>query len=231
MKLKQRLQEGAPHLSVGVVSADWMSLGTDLRILEESGAGLLHVDVMDGCFCPMMTLGPALLSKVKTPMIKDVHLMIDEPLGKVDAYVAAGADIVTIHVESTKHPHRVLQALGSLTNANDPGRGIVRGLALNPGTPLGVVEPLVEMLDLVLVLGINPGWGGQDLAPSTGDRVRRLRELVGTRALIGIDGGVTRKNIAEVAQMGADIVVAGSAVFAGGATAENLRFMTAAIGR
>lgn len=231
MKLKQLLRASAPHLSVGVVSANWMSLGSDLRLLENADVKLLHVDVMDGCFCPMMTLGASLLSKIKTPMLKDVHLMIENPLDKVEAYVAAGADIVTVHVESTGHVHRVLQVLGGLKNANDPEREIIRGLALNPGTPLEVVEPLLGELDLVLLLGINPGWGGQRFIPSTRGRLARLREMVGEGTFIGVDGGITRENAAEIAQMGADIIVAGSAVFDGNAPAENLRLMMSAIGK
>jgi ribulose-phosphate 3-epimerase len=229
MKLQQLLRASAPHLSVGVVSANWMSLEPDLRLLEEADIKLLHVDVMDGCFCPMMTLGASLLSKIKTPMLKDVHLMIDEPLGKVEAYVAAGADIVTVHVESNRHVHRVLQFLGELKNANDPERGVVRGVALNPGTPIEVIEPLRDEIDLVLALAVNPGWGGQKFIPSTRRRLEQLRGIVGESVLIGVDGGVTKLNIAEVARMGADIVVTGSAVFEGGAVRENVRSMSEAL--
>ncbi|HTL68693.1 MAG TPA: ribulose-phosphate 3-epimerase [Lacunisphaera sp.] len=223
MKLRQRLGAGAPHLSVGVVSANWMALEADLRALDEAAVKLLHFDVMDGCFCPMSTLGAALVAKVRTPLLKDVHLMIDEPLPQLEAYVAAGADIVTIHVESTRHPHRALQALGRMKNVNDPARGIARGLALNPGTPLEVVAPLRDELDLVLLLGISPGWGGQQLVPTTGDRLRRLRDLVGDDVLVGVDGGITRQNASALAGTGVDIVVTGSAVFEGGAIRDNVR--------
>lgn len=229
MKLKQLLRASAPHLSVGVVSANWMSLESDLRLLEEADAKLLHFDVMDGCFCPMMTLGSALISKIRTPMLKDVHLMIDEPLDKVEAYVAAGADIVTVHVESTRHVHRVLQFLGGLKNANDPERGVLRGVALNPGTPLEVVEPLRDEIDLVLALAINPGWGGQKFIPSTGRRIEQLKCIVGESVLVGVDGGITKQNIPDVARMGAQMVVTGSAVFEGGAVRENVRILKEAL--
>lgn len=229
MNVKQLLRASAPHLSVGVVSANWMSLESDLRSLVESEVSLLHVDVMDGCFCPMMTLGAPLLAKIRTPLLKDVHLMIDEPLEKVEAYVAAGADIVTVHVESTRHVHRVLQFLGGLKNANDPERGIVRGVALNPGTPVEVVEPLRDEIDLVLALAVNPGWGGQKFIPSTRRRLEQLRRIVGESVMVGVDGGVTKQNISDVARMGADIVVTGSAVFEGGAVAGNVRAMTEAL--
>jgi ribulose-phosphate 3-epimerase len=130
------------------------------------------------------------------------------------------------------HIHRVLQQLGSLQNANDPDRGLVRGLALNPGTPIEVVEPLLDALDLVFLLAINPGWGGQKFLTSTARRIEKLRKRVGTvqrRIFLGLDGGVTRANIADVAKLGADIVVTGSAVFDGKAPAENARFMLDAV--
>src|SRR5205823_1466167 len=141
--------------------------GADLARLDGTGVPLLHFDVMDGCFTPMMTIGPPLVKAVRTPLWKDVHLMIEEPLEKLGDYVAAGADVVTVHAESCTHVHRVLQRLGTMENANDPARGIVRGLALNPGTPLEVLEPLLDELDLVHLLAINPGWGGQKFLPAT----------------------------------------------------------------
>jgi len=155
--------------------------------------------------------------------------MVEEPLSKVEAFVAAGADIVTVHAESTRHVHQVLRVLGTMTNANDPTRGIVRGVALNPGTPLEVLDPLADELDLVLVLAVNPGFSGQKFIASTGERVKRLRQRFGTDVLICVDGGVTRENVASVAQMGADLIVTGSAVFDGKAPRENLERMKGAL--
>jgi len=183
---------------------------------------------MDGCFCPMMTVGPAFIKAVKTPLFKDIHLMIDEPLNKLESYVAAGADMLTVHVESSRHIHRVLQALGKMTNANEPARGILRGIALNPGTPLEVITPLMDELEMVFLLGVNPGWSGQKFIPSTRSRLGRLKQMVRDakkNILVGVDGGITRNNIVDVAQMEADIIVAGSAVFDGKAPAENAKFM------
>ena len=191
-----------------------------------------HVDVMDGCFCPMMTVGPPIVQAMKTPLLKDVHLMIDEPLMKVGDYVAAGADIVTVHVEATAHVHRVLQQLGAMTNVNDPARGIVRGVALNPGTPVEAVEPLLDEADLVLLLAVNPGWSGQRFGPATLDRLARVKEMVARaarRILVGVDGGITRQNVAEVARAGADLIVTGSAVFDGKAAAANAAAMLEAV--
>ena len=129
-----------------MLTANLLSLGSEISLLEQTGVKLAHVDVMDGCFCPMMTVGPPFIKAIKTPLLKDVHLMIDEPLEKVADYVAAGADIITIHPEACSHPHRVLQMLATIKNVNDGAGGIVRGVALNPGTPLEVLEPLLDEL-------------------------------------------------------------------------------------
>ena len=130
---------------------------------------------MDGVFCPMFTVGAPVVAAMPTPLIKDVHLMIDDPLDKVDAFVAAGADIITFHVEGARQPHRVLQPLGGAENANDPARGIIRGVALNPSTPSSAIEPLLDDLEYVLILGINPGLGRPDFLPSTGRRLEAAR--------------------------------------------------------
>jgi ribulose-phosphate 3-epimerase len=227
-----RLGSLAPTLSVGILAADLMALGADVARLDGTGVGMLHVDVMDGCFTPMMTVGPPLVKALRTPLLKDVHLMIRDPLEKLDDYVAAGADVVTVHAESCTHVHRVLQRLGTMENANDPARGIVRGLALNPGTPLETLAPLLDEVDLVLLLAINPGWGGQKFLPSTMGRLaaaRRLLEGAGRRILLAVDGGITRDNVGRLAGTGVDVVVTGSAVFDGKAPAENARAMLAAL--
>jgi ribulose-phosphate 3-epimerase len=223
-----RLRTMTPALSVGVLTADWMSLGTDLAMLEKAGVALAHFDVMDGRFCPMMTFGPPVIKALKTPLLKDVHLLIEEPLDTLESYVAAGADLVTISVEACRHPHRALQALKQMANANDPARGIVRGVTLNPGTPLEAAEPLLDEVDMVVLLAVNPGWSGQKFIRSTPQRIRRLIAMIraaGRDILIGLDGGVTRDNIDDVARMGADIIVTGSAVFDGKNPAANARYM------
>jgi len=229
--LFDQLRQKVPLVSVGVLSADLMSLGSDLELLERAGVELLHFDIMDGCFCPMMTVGPGFVKAVKTTVLKDVHLMIDEPLDKLESYVAAGADMITVHVESCRHTHRVLQKLGGMTNANDSARSILRGVALNPGTPLETVLPLIDEVEMVLLLGINPGWGGQKFIVSTGRRLGQLKEIIaaaGREILTGVDGGITQDNISDVAQMGADIIVTGSAVFRGNTPLESAKFMISA---
>jgi len=226
------LKRDAPLLTAGVASADLMNLGAALRSVEQAGVRLLHFDVMDGRFCPQLTFGPAFVKAVKTPLLKDVHLMIEEPIDTLADYVAAGADLVVVNVESTRHVHRALQALAGMENANDPARGILRGVCLNPGTPLAVLEPLMDDLEAVFLLAVNPGWGGQGFIPAVKQKLVRLVGRVresGRDVLVGIDGGITAGNIAEIAALGPDLVVAGSAVFKGpdpGANAKAL--MTAA---
>jgi len=174
--------------------------------------------VMDGVFCPQFTLGPPIVKAIPDSFIKDCHLMIDEPLEKVQSFVAAGAGIITFHVESTRHPHRVLQSLA--------GSGVIRGVALNPGTPLEVLEPLIDELELIFLLAVNPGWGGQKFLPSTERRLAAARELIGDREiLLEVDGGITRANIEHIATLGADLVVSGSAIYDGVAPLDNARFM------
>ena len=226
------LLESSPVVSVGILTADFLSLGSELALLERSGVQVAHVDVMDGCFCPMMTVGPPLIKALKTPLLKDVHLMIGEPLNKVADYVAAGADIVTIHPEACSHVHRVLQQMRMMKNANNPERGLVRGVGLNPGTPLELLEPLLDELELILLLAVNPGWGGQKFIASTQGRVEKAKRMIansGRKILLGVDGGITRDNIADVAALGVDLIVTGSAVFDGKAAEANAKFMLEAV--
>ena len=214
---------GGRMLSVGVLGGELLDLGEDLAQLADAGVELLHVDVMDGVFCHEMTGGPELVAALPECFVVDVHLMIDDPLEKVEAYVEAGAQIVTFHIESTRHPHRVLQRLD--------GCGVIRGVALNPGTPIMAVEPLLDDLELLLVLAVNPGWSGQSFISATAGRVATARELIaGREILLGVDGGVTRQNANHVASLGVDMVVAGGAVFAGGDLTGNARFMLTATG-
>ena len=205
-----------------------------MSVLERAGIGVAHVDVMDGVFTPVMTVGPPFVKALRTPLMKDVHLMIRDPLSTLADYVAAGADMITVHQESCTHIHRVLQALGTMTHATDPARGIVRGVALNPGTPLEVVEPLLPEMDLLLLLAVNPGWGGQKFIPSTFDRMARAKAMIAASdrpVVLGVDGGVTRQNVAAIVAAGAELVVTGSAVFDGKAAAANAAFMLQAAGR
>lgn len=228
-----RLRSLCPTVSVGILSADLMDLGSELALLEQVGVGVVHVDVMDGCFCPQLTVGAPYVKGLRTPLLKDVHLMVREPLAALADYVAAGADVITVHLESAVHIHRVLQRLGSMEHSAGPGRGIVRGLALNPGTPLEWLTPvLLDEADMISLLAIDPGWSGQRFAPCTLERVARVKEIVeasGKDILVCVDGGITRDNIAAVRAAGADLVAAGSAVFDGKAAAANARYVLEAV--
>ena len=223
------LRASRPHLSIGVMTADLMRLGEELALLETAGARIVHTDVADGVFCPMFTFGPPFVKAQRTRLLKDAHLMVEEPLDKVQAFVDAGADIIAFQVEGARQPHRVLQVLGAATNANDPARGIVRGVALNPSTPLETLEPLLGDLEYVLLLAINPGWGGQPFLPGMERRFGRLRDMLAAAGredvLVGVDGAVTKTNLVQVLGLRPDVVVTGSAVFDGKAAADNARFM------
>jgi len=193
------LRAFGPTISVGVLTADLLALGSELAVIERAGVRVVHVDVMDGCFTPTMTVGPPFVKALRTPLVKDVHLMIDEPLRTIREYVAAGADIVTVHPEACTHVHRVLQELGALPHAADPARHVIRGVALNPGTPLSVLEPLVGDLELIMLLAVNPGWGGQKFIPSTYDRIGQVKEMAARAPrpiALAVDGGVTRTTLA-----------------------------------
>jgi ribulose-phosphate 3-epimerase len=227
----RQIRESGPSLSVGVVSANLMALGVDVSRLEQAGALLAHFDVMDGAYVPMLTVGPPFIKAVKTGMLKDVHLMIREPGASVADYVAAGADIITVHPDACRHPHRVLQQIGSMTHALHAGRPIARGVALNPGVPVHVIEPLLDEIDLVMLVAINPGFGGQTFLPATLGRieaVRRMADASGRDILVAVDGGITRANIGQLMGRGLDLVITGSAVFDGDIGA-NIEEMTRAL--
>jgi ribulose-phosphate 3-epimerase len=222
----------SPTLSAGILTADLGNLGSEIALLENAGAPLVHFDIMDGCFCPMMTFGPPIVKAARTRLLKDVHLMIADPLEKVKDFAAAGADIITVHVESCRHIHRALQAMRGLMSANHPERSLLRGIALNPGTPVEVLVPLLDEVELVLVLSVNPGWSGQAFIGSTMQRIARVKRMIAESQrdiLLGVDGGVTHANLEEIAKTGVDIIVTGSAIFDGKTPEQNLKSMLAAL--
>jgi ribulose-phosphate 3-epimerase len=200
----------AAVLAPSILSADFTRLGAEIEVVEAGGAAMIHVDVMDGHFVPNITIGPAVTAAVRkaTRLPLDCHLMIEEPGRYVDEFVEAGADMVSVHVEAERHLHRTLSRIREL--------GAKAGVVLNPATPLAALDHVLPDADFVLLMSVNPGFGGQRFIPRVLDKMRRLRETIDSARLdvrIEIDGGVTLANLDEVASAGADIVVAGSAVF------------------
>ncbi len=226
MHILDLLRNIRPAVSVGAISADLMSLSTENSLLEENGVRLVHFDVMDGHFVPQLTVGPWFVKAFKTTLLKDVHLMIENPVDAIPAYAAAGADIISVHAESCRHVRAALQRIGTQKNANDEARGIARGIAINPSTPLCDLKPLLEEADIVTLVAINPGFGNQTLYKDVFERTARVRDMIantGKKILLCIDGGVTTGNIGEVyAAAHPDFVVSGSAVFENRAAARNI---------
>jgi len=222
------LKKSSPLLSVGIMSADLMRLDESVQTLRACGAKLLHFDVMDGCFCPQLTAGSFFVKGIKTTLLKDVHLLVEDPVRLITDFATAGADIITVHVDSGRHVHRALQLIAEQKNANDPGRGILRGIALNPGTPLAAVEPMLDEADIVFLVAVNPGFPKQRFIEATVGRFHQLKnmtEALPQKPMLGIDGGITRDNIGMAGRLGADIIVTGSAVFEGGRIKENFASM------
>jgi ribulose-phosphate 3-epimerase len=220
------MSAASPQLSVGVLTADLTRLGEELSILHGTGCWA-HVDLMDGAFCPQLTVGPAFVSAVASAGLPvDAHIMVDEPIRILPEIVAAGPAVVTVHAESTRHLYRTLQELAALADQQD--RQILRGVGISPGTPVQAVEPVLELVDLVLILAVDPGWPGQ--APSASirrrvDAVRGLGAGLSSGLQVGVDGGVTIANAAEIAGWGVDVIVSGRAIYDGSDPAGNLSRM------
>ena len=222
------LKKCAPALSVGVLTADMMNLGSEIELLERAGVKLLHIDVMDGLIWPKITVGAAFLSGLKTKMLKDVHLLIENPEKHIESFAKAGADIIVFSVEYCDNISQTLNIIGQMENANDPERSILQGVSLNPETPINVISQVVDDVDIVLLLAVGPDTGNQNFIPDLPDRIAELKKAKDD-VLIFVDGAINKDNIAEVAAMGPDIIITGSAVFDGKDTAGNLTFMTEAI--
>ena len=204
-------------LSPSILAADFGKLAEQIKITEENGAKYLHLDVMDGAFVPSISFGMPVIKSLRkySSQVFDVHLMIENPERYLEDFKAAGADIITVHAEATKHLHRTVTRIKEL--------GLKAGVSLNPGTPLSAIELVFSEVDMVLIMSVNPGFGGQKFIPFTLDKIRKLREM-SPDIDIEVDGGVNKDNVAELVRAGANVLVAGTAVF-GGDIAENTKLM------
>jgi ribulose-phosphate 3-epimerase len=204
------VQPGTIQIAPSILSADFAELGRAVAAVERGGADLIHVDVMDGHFVPNITIGPPVVRALKRVATRalDVHLMIEQPERYVDEFVGAGADLLSVHVEAARHLHRTVALIKS--------RGVKAGAVLNPSTPAAALEEIAADLDFVVVMSVNPGFGGQEFIPQSLDKLRRVREVLeraGSGAPIEIDGGIDHGNAADAVAAGASILVAGSAIF------------------
>jgi len=222
------LRAGPPKLSVGILAGDVMDFGASIKLLEQFGV-LVHLDVMDGRVWPKITAGAPILAGLRTRLLKDVHLLIEEPEKHIADFAKAGADIISFSVEHCSNVAATLDLIRRMENANNPARGILRGVSLDPSTPVEVLEPVAGKIDVVVLLAVGPDTGKQDFIAGLPEKMAAVRSL-NDDIVVFVDGAVTKDNIGPITAMGPDGIVTGSAAFAGN-PADNIRFMLEQIGR
>jgi len=218
---------GSKKIAPSILSADFAYLADEIARVTEAGADMIHVDVMDGHFVPNLTIGPPIVKAIRkvTRLPLDVHLMMTNPDDYIHDFIKAGSNYITVHVETCPHLHRTIQAIKE--------EGVKAGVTLNPATPLSSVEEILGEVDLLLIMSVNPGFGGQSFIPSVLEKLRRARTMIdqrGAKVELEIDGGIKVENIAAIAQAGADILVSGSAIFQSKDYKDTIQKMRMAIG-
>ncbi|HBG28949.1 MAG: hypothetical protein A2Y10_03525 [Planctomycetes bacterium GWF2_41_51] len=218
------IKASAPLLSVGILTADLMNLGLEIKILEDAGIKLLHIDVMDGKIWPKITVGSSFVQGIKTPILKDVHLLIDKPENQIENFINAGANVLTFSIEYCSDVKRTFNIIKQMPQAKE----MLVGLSLNPSTSIDSITPFIDDIDAILLLAIGPDTGNNNFISALPERIAQLRKIK-KDVLIFVDGAIKKDNISQVTSMNPDVIVAGSGIFDGKDPAGNLKFMIDAV--